>query len=353
MSHGKHNNLKFKHSLGQNFITDEFLLEDIADESGITKDDYVLEIGPGNGALTRCLCDRAKYVVAVEIDKSLIPLLTSNLKEYKNVSIINADFLNYDFNNIVTEFQSKGELCEPQIKVVANLPYYITSPIIQSLLQNPYISEMTLMVQKEVAERIVATPSTKDFGILTLACNYFADTEMIMIVSKDCFFPKPKVDSAVVHFKKHSIQNNSKRTSKLHRTGELREPSAEPNHSMSRAGELCEPCSVCAGELREPCSVCMGELCEPYSVCTGELCKPYSVCTGELCESQSDNDYEKLFKLIKASFAQRRKKLLNSLTNAGYNKDTLAAAFAKLNFDENVRAENLSLNDYKNLLSLI
>ena len=309
MSHGKHNNFKFKHSLGQNFITDEFLLEDIADESGITKDDYVLEIGPGNGALTRCLCDRAKYVVAVEIDKSLIPLLTSNLKEYKNVSIINADFLNYDFNNIVTEFQSKGELCEPQIKVVANLPYYITSPIIQSLLQNPYISEMTLMVQKEVAERIVATPSTKDFGILTLACNYFADTEMIMIVSKDCFFPKPKVDSAVVHFKKHSIQNNSKRTSKLHRTGELREPSAEPNHSMSRAGEL--------------------------------------------CESQSDNDYEKLFKLIKASFAQRRKKLLNSLTNAGYNKDTLAAAFAKLNFDENVRAENLSLNDYKNLLSLI
>ncbi len=286
MSHEKHNNFKFKHSLGQNFITDEFLLEDIADESGITKDDYVLEIGPGNGALTRCLCDRAKYVVAVEIDKSLIPLLTSNLKEYKNVSIINADFLNYDFNNIVTEFQSKGELCEPQIKVVANLPYYITSPIIQSLLQNPYISEMTLMVQKEVAERIVATPNTKDFGILTLACNYFADTEMIMIVSKDCFFPKPKVDSAVVHFKKHSIQNNSKRT-------------------------------------------------------------------GELCEPQSDNNYEKLFKLIKASFAQRRKKLLNSLTNAGYNKDTLAAAFAKLNFDENVRAENLSLDDYKNLLSLI
>lgn len=288
MSHGKHNNFKFKHSLGQNFITDEFLLEDIADESGITKDDYVLEIGPGNGALTRCLCDRAKYVVAVEIDKSLIPLLTSNLKEYKNVSIINADFLNYDFNNIVMEFQSKGELCKPRIKVVANLPYYITSPIIQNLLQNPYISEMTLMVQKEVAERIVATPNTKDFGILTLACNYYADTEMIMIVSKECFFPKPKVDSAVVHFIKRPEATNDASTRK-----------------------------------------------------------------GKLCVAQSDNNYEKLFKLIKASFAQRRKKLLNSLTNAGYDKDTLAAAFAKLNFDENVRAENLSLDDYKNLLSLI
>lgn len=288
MSHEKHNNFKFKHSLGQNFITDEFLLEDIADESGITKDDCVLEIGPGNGALTRCLCDRAKYVVAVEIDKSLIPLLTSNLKEYKNVSIINADFLNYDFNNIVMEFQSKSELCKPRIKVVANLPYYITSPIIQSLLQNPYISEMTLMVQKEVAERIVATPNTKDFGILTLACNYYADTEMIMIVSKECFFPKPKVDSAVVHFIKHP----------------------EATHDASTR-------------------------------------------KGKLCVTQSDSNYEKLFKLIKASFAQRRKKLLNSLTNAGYNKDTLAAAFAKLNFDENVRAENLSLDDYKNLLSLI
>ena len=320
MSHQKHNNFKFKHSLGQNFITDEFLLEDIADESGITKDDYVLEIGPGNGALTRCLCDRAKYVVSVEIDKSLIPLLTSNLKEYKNVSIINADFLNYDFNNIVMEFSNvarktcdydtiinprTGELCEPRIKVVANLPYYITSPIIQSLLQNPYISEMTLMVQKEVAERIVATPNTKDFGILTLACNYYADTEMIMIVSKECFFPKPKVDSAVVHFIKHTANANDAST----RKGELCEPSARAHYVTPRMGELCEP--------------------------------------------QSDNNYEKLCKLIKASFAQRRKKLLNSLTNAGYDKDTLAAAFTKLNFDENVRAENLSLDDYKNLLSLI
>ncbi|MBR0038391.1 MAG: ribosomal RNA small subunit methyltransferase A [Lachnospiraceae bacterium] len=268
-------NFKFKHSLGQNFIVDEFLLEDIADESGITKDDFVLEIGPGNGALTRCLCDRAKKVVAIEIDKSLIPLLKSNLKDYENVSIINADFMELDFNIILNEFPAP----RAHIKVVANLPYYITSPIINILLQNPYVSEMTLMVQKEVAERIVATPGGKDYGILTLACNYFADTEMIMVVSKDCFFPKPKVDSAVVHFKKHPVGADLRR-----------------------------------GEFHEP-------------------------------------DYDQLFKLIKASFAQRRKKLLNSLTNAGYDKDTVAHALSELGFDENVRAENLSLDDYKHLLT--
>ena len=280
-------NFKFKHSLGQNFIIDEFLLEDIADESGITKDDFVLEIGPGNGALTRCLCDRAKKVVTVEIDKSLIPLLKSNLKDYENVSIINADFMELDFQAIINEFGCESNepsyevVLRTPIKVVANLPYYITSPIINNLLQNPYVSEMTLMVQKEVAERIVASPGGRDYGILTLACNYFADTEMIMLVSKDCFFPKPKVDSAVVHFIKHPVgaSTTSPRTGVFH----------EPN-------------------------------------------------------------YDQLFKLIKASFAQRRKKLLNSLTNAGYNKDVVSHALSELGFDENVRAENLSLDDYKKLL---
>lgn len=280
------NNFKFKHSLGQNFIVDEFLLEDITTESGITKDDLVLEIGPGNGALTRCLCDRAKHVVSVEIDKSLMPLLKDNLKDYKNLSIINADFLELDFQTILNEFQ----ISQQQIKVVANLPYYITSPIINNLLQNPYISEMTLMVQKEVAERIVASPGNKDYGVLTLVCNYLADTEMIMVVSKDCFFPKPKVDSAVVHFTKHSAH-----TTRVYGV----ESSAE---SPAPVGE--------------------------------KLASP-------------------LFKLIKASFAQRRKKLLNSLANAGYNKDYVAHALSKLGFDENVRAENLSLDDYKNLLKLL
>ena len=311
-------NFKYKHSLGQNFITDEFLLEDIADESGIAKDDLVLEIGPGNGALTRCLCDRAKKVVAVEIDKSLIPLLKSNLKEYNNLSIINADFMELDFQTILNEFSNVGDdiqnivgddILSSRIKVVANLPYYITSPIINILLQNPYISEMTLMVQKEVAERIVATPGSKDYGILTLACNYFADTEMIMIVSKDCFFPKPKVDSAVVHFTKHNT-----RTTRAYgvESSAARPAPVGAKLASPRTGECLQ--SSRRGEFHEP-------------------------------------DYEQLFKLIKASFAQRRKKLLNSLTNAGYDKNTVAHALSELGFNENVRAENLSLDDYKHLLT--
>lgn len=284
---GNNSNFKFKHSLGQNFIVDEFLLEDIANESGINKSDYVIEIGPGNGALTRCLLDRVKHVVTIEIDKSLIPLLTSNLKNYKNISIITADFMDYNFENVLNEFSKFGfDKNNNHIKVVANLPYYITSPIINLLLLNPYISEMTIMVQKEVAERITAKPNSKDFGILTLACNYFSDTEMIMLVSKECFFPVPKVDSAVVHFKKHSNFTDLSNPKNFH--------------------------------------------------------------------IEENEEYKKLFSLIRASFSQRRKKLSNSLANTiSIDKSTLSSIFNSLNFDENTRAENLSLDDYKNLLTAL
>lgn len=281
------NNFRHKHSLGQNFIIDEFLLEDIADESGITKEDFVLEIGPGNGALTRCLLDRSRHVVTVEIDSSLIPLLKDNLKEYNNVSIINADFLNYDFKDILNEFSNHDfNQNIDHIKVVANLPYYITSLIIKSLLLNPYISEMTLMVQKEVAERIVAKPGGKDYGVLTLSCNYFSDTKLLMIVSKECFVPVPKVDSAVVHFIKH---------------------------------------------------------------------KSYIDLSSDISfHIEDDIKYKNLFSTIKASFSQRRKKLLNSLSNMkDYDKSYLSNVFAKLGFDENVRAEDLSLDNYEKLSELL
>ena len=287
MNRQSNKNFKFKHSLGQNFIIDEFLLEDIADESGINKDDYVLEIGPGNGALTRCLCDRAGHVISIEIDKTLIPLLSDNLKEYNNISILNADFMEYDFNNIISEFEKFGfKKFSDHIKVVSNLPYYITSPIINMLLFNPYVNEMTIMVQKEVAERIIATPGGKDFGVLTLACNYFSSTEMIFIVSKDCFFPKPKVDSAVVRFIKHK---------------EYIDTSNETNFCI-----------------------------------------------------EEDPSYKKLFSIIKASFSQRRKKLSNSLSNVlNLDKEKVFDIFQKLGFPENVRAENLSLEDYQKLSSLL
>ena len=280
-------NFKYKHSLGQNFIIDEFLLEDIAIESGINTDDFVLEIGPGNGALTKCLCDRVHHVVSIEVDSSLMPLLKSNLKEYNNVSIINADFLNFDFQNILDEFSKFGfDKNTNHIKVVANLPYYITSPILNNLFLNPYIDEMTLMVQKEVADRIVALPNSKNFGVLTLSCNYFSDTELIMIVSNKCFYPMPKVDSAVVQFTKHK---------------EFLDISNDKNFHI-----------------------------------------------------EDDTEYQKLFNIIKASFSQRRKKLSNSLSNVlGIDKEKIYDVFSKLSFDENVRAENLSLGDYKNLMKYL
>ena len=197
-------NFEYKHSLGQNFLVDEFILEDIADASGIDKEDFVLEIGAGNGALTRCLLDRAKCVVTIEIDKRLIPLLNSNLKNYKNVIILNCDFLKLNFDEIIVEFEKFGfDKMKNHIKIVANLPYYITSQILNVTLINPYISELTIMVQKEVAERIVAKPNTKDFGILTLSCNYFSSAEFLFVVNKNSFYPVPKVDSAVLKLVKY------------------------------------------------------------------------------------------------------------------------------------------------------
>ena len=300
---------KHKHSLGQNFIIDEFIFDDIVSESGITKDDLVLEIGPGNGAMTRVLCENAKYVVAVEVDKTLMPLLKENLKEYDNVKVINADFLNCDFNIIIDEYKNglavlapmvegsqsspvrdEGSQSSPirdvgsqsspiqngsQIKVVANIPYYITSPIIMALLTNPYVSEMTLMVQKEVGLRIIAEKGNKDYGVLTLACNYFADTFGLFLVPRTAFFPAPKVDSAVVKFVKHK-------------------------------------------------------------------------------DCEEDENYKKLFKVIKAAFQERRKKLINSLNNVlGIDKSKLNDIVKELGFSENVRAEELSLDDYRRLIELI
>lgn len=267
---------KHKHSLGQNFIIDEFIFDDIVRESGITKDDLVLEIGPGNGAMTRVLCENAKYVVAVEVDKTLMPLLKENLKEYDNVTIINADFLNCDFDVIIDAFKNGLAVLAPtNIKVVANIPYYITSPIIMALLTNLYVSEMTLMVQKEVGLRIIAEKGNKDYGVLTLACNYFADTFGLFLVPRTAFFPAPKVDSAVVKFVKHK-------------------------------------------------------------------------------DCEEDENYKKLFKVIKAAFQERRKKLINSLNNVlGIDKAKLNDVIKELGFSENVRAEELSLDDYRKLTELI
>ena len=182
----------FKKNFGQNFIIDQNVLKNIILSAEITKNDFVIEIGPGIGSLTQFLCENAKTVKAIEIDKKLIPILKNTLNEYDNLEIINGDALKIDFNDITEE----------PFKIVANLPYYITSPIIMSILENKLnVNSITVMVQKEVADRINAKPGTKDYGSLSVAVQFYCESVINFIVPPNCFMPKPKVDSAVITLK--------------------------------------------------------------------------------------------------------------------------------------------------------
>lgn len=185
---------RFTKSLGQNFLIDEGVLEKIVNAGDITKDDVVIEIGPGIGTLTKELSLRAKKVVSIEIDKMLIPILKDTLSDRENVSIINEDILKADIKSIVDEYSNKRP-----VKVVANLPYYITTPIIMRFLEE-YIpmSTMVVMIQKEVADRINAKPSTKDYGTLSVAVQYYCSTEIVAKAPKGAFIPEPSVDSSVI-----------------------------------------------------------------------------------------------------------------------------------------------------------
>lgn len=194
----------YKKKLGQNFLVDKRKREEIIILSKVSKEDYVLEIGAGSGAITKGLCEESKYVIAVEIDKDIIPKLSESIRYFNNVSIITEDIMNVDIFKLLNIFAKKEFVrLKDHIKVVANLPYYITSTIIMKLLLMPHISEITVMVQKEVADRICAFPGTKDFGILTLACNYFGVATKVLDVPKKCFYPVPKVDSTVIRIVKN------------------------------------------------------------------------------------------------------------------------------------------------------
>ena len=189
----KKHNIKFTKSLGQNFLIDENIITKIVNLGNITKEDLVIEIGPGIGNMTVELAKKAGQVVAVEIDKHLLSALEENLKEFNNVMIINEDILKVDVNEIISRFKFKS------VKVIANLPYYITTPIIMGLLEKQVnIDKMVFMIQKEVSERMVAKEGTKNYGSLTVAVNYYASPRIAFIVSPNCFVPKQEVDSAVV-----------------------------------------------------------------------------------------------------------------------------------------------------------
>lgn len=186
---------KFAKSLGQNFLTDDTVLQDIVYGADVSKEDFIIEIGPGVGTLTKELLKKAKKVVSIELDDRLIPILTEELKEYDNFQLIHKDALKVNYKELIGD--------EKSVKVVANLPYYVTTPIIANLLNGQYnFKSLTIMIQKEVAERIDASPSTKDYGAFSLLVQYYCNTKIIRRVPPSCFVPSPKVESIVIRLDK-------------------------------------------------------------------------------------------------------------------------------------------------------
>ena len=264
----------FQKKYGQNFLIDSHVLQKILESAAISKDDFVLEIGPGIGTLTQYLAQRARQVYAVEIDRRLIPILEDTLMEWNNVTIINQDILKLDLNSIIKE-KNNGNT----IKVVANLPYYITTPIIMSLFEkNIPIDSIIVMVQQEVADRIQAKPGTKQYGALSLAAQYYAQPEIVANVPPNCFIPRPKVGSTVICLKRH-------------------------------------------------------------------VTPPVVV-----------EDEDKMFRLIRASFNQRRKTLVNGVGNAidfPATKERVRDALQEMQLDPKIRGESLSLEQFAALSQLL
>lgn len=265
---------KFSKSLGQNFLIDENVLEKIISGANIDKSTNVIEIGPGFGTLTQRLCQNAKKVVAIEIDKTAIPILKNNLEDFDNINIINDDVLKCDLKKII-----KDEFGGGSVTIAANLPYYITTPIIMHILESRIDAEnLCIMIQKEVAERIVAKEGTKDYGALSVAVNYYAVPRMICHVPPSSFIPMPKVSSAVISL-----------------------------------------------DIRK----------EP----------PVSV-----------NSEKGFFKVVKAAFAQRRKTLLNALSNSPaipMAKDEILNVLIECGIDEKRRGETLTLQDFADITNRI
>lgn len=197
-----HYGLNPKKKFGQNFLINEDILDNIVDISDVSSEDDVIEIGPGIGALTAKLAKRAHKVLAVEIDHELISVLSQTLANYTNISVLESDILKVDFDEVIKRFGLNND----HIKIVANLPYYITTPILLFLLKQKevHFESITVMVQKEVAERMTSAPGNKNYGSLTLLIQYYMNAELVLKVDKTCFMPQPKVDSAVVNLTKKS-----------------------------------------------------------------------------------------------------------------------------------------------------
>ena len=222
----------FQKKFGQNFLIDSHVLDKIVSAAGITKDDFVLEIGPGIGTMTQYLAASARKVFAVEIDKALIPILEDTLKEFDNVQVINQDILKVDIKKLAEE-HNDGK----PIKVVANLPYYITTPIIMGLFESQVpIDSITVMVQKEVADRMKVGPGTKDYGALSLAVQYYAEPYIVANVPPNCFMPRPKVGSAVICLTRHQNQRRKTLANGLNNSPELSYSKEEIQQTIEKCG---------------------------------------------------------------------------------------------------------------------
>lgn len=261
-------------NLGQNFLIDESVIIDACDSANINKEDLVIEIGPGLGTLTKYILERAGKVICVELDDKMIDILKERFFLYENFEIINEDILKVDLHKLIKE-ERNGNI--KNVKIVANLPYYITTPIIMKLLEERLdLQSITVMVQKEVAERLIAVPGEKFTGAITYSVYYYADSENVRVVDKSSFIPEPSVESEVINLK---IRENP-----------------------------------------------------PVKV----------------------NNEELFFKLIKIAFMQRRKTLVNSLSNSGFiEKNKIIEILKQLNINENIRAEKLSIQDFANIANKI
>lgn len=272
----KKHNLRLTKSLGQNFLNDESVVRKIVDSADVDNETLVLEIGPGVGSMTKELAKTAAGVVAVEIDKYLIPALNDNLSEFSNITIINEDIMKTDINGRISEFREKYNA--KRVRVVANLPYYITTPIIMKFLEEVYgIDGMVFMVQKEVAARMVSGPGTKDYGALSVAVQFYSKPKIVFDVPPHCFIPQPEVHSTIIRL----------------------------------------------DILKEP----------PVKVFDKDL----------------------YFKLVKASFGQRRKTLVNGLANAGIfnkNKEQIKQILYQMGLNENIRGEVLTVEQFGQLSNL-
>ena len=268
--------IKANKKLGQNFLIDDNVLQDIANGADLQTDDLVIEIGPGLGSLTKLLLEKARKVICIELDKKMVKILKERFINYKNLEIINEDVLRIDLNELI-KLEKEKDAQIKKVKIVANLPYYITTPIIMKLVENRLdIESITVMIQKEVAERLIAIPGNKETGAITYTIYYYCQSEKIREVENNCFIPEPEVTSEVINLKLR------------------KEPAVQVK------------------------------------------------------------DKKVMFNIIKSAYMQRRKTLVNSLTSVGVfkNKEQGIETIKKLGLKEDIRAENLKIEDFAKLTDL-